>query len=57
MRFSAAMDAFVFTQRLNGGQTVVELLAERFTGEDRTLVLSWTGIRTGHFRDQGAIRR
>jgi hypothetical protein len=49
MTFSAAMDAFVFTHRPNGGPTVVELFAERFTGGDRALLLSWTDYVQGVF--------
>ncbi|GGO81695.1 hypothetical protein [Nonomuraea cavernae] len=49
MTFSAALDAFIFTQRLDGGQTVVELFAETLTGDDRALVLSWTDYVQGVF--------
>jgi len=49
MTFSAALDSFIFTRRLDGGQTVVELFAERLTGEDRALVLSWTDYVQGTF--------
>ncbi|MEU3166987.1 hypothetical protein [Streptosporangium sp. NPDC006930] len=49
MTFSAALDSFIFTKRLDGGQTVVEMFAERLTGEDRALVLSWTDYVQGAF--------
>ncbi|WP_049572382.1 hypothetical protein [Nonomuraea sp. SBT364] len=49
MIFSTALDAFVFTERLEGGQTVLGSFAERFTGADRALLLSWADYVQGVF--------
>lgn len=49
MVFSTALDAFVLTERLEGGQTVLGSFAERFTGADRALLLSWADYVQGVF--------
>ncbi|WP_155354595.1 hypothetical protein [Acrocarpospora macrocephala] len=47
--FSAALESFVYTGRLPHGDNILELFAERFSGADRALLLSWRDYVQGTF--------
>ncbi|GAA3813177.1 hypothetical protein GCM10022226_37370 [Sphaerisporangium flaviroseum] len=49
---SATIESFIYNQRLEFGQTVLEIFAERFTGEARALLLSWSDYVQGVFESK-----
>ncbi|MET8154876.1 hypothetical protein ABZT47_00805 [Sphaerisporangium sp. NPDC005289] len=50
--FTTVLESFMFTKRLKSGRTVVESFAERFSGEKRALLLSWTDYVVGVFESK-----
>ncbi|MEU9887613.1 hypothetical protein [Sphaerisporangium sp. NPDC051011] len=49
---SVVLESFIFTRRQRSGQTVLEIFAERFSGESRALLLSWSDYVIGVFESK-----